>query len=521
MKMRRIGIAAAGLAAIVAGASLATCMVPALAAAPASKPAGAIARPEPASPFVAIDIWVKAGSQDDPPGKEGLCALTARVIAEGSTRRRSYDEILARLYPMAANYGYSVDKEMTVFRGRVHRDNLAGYYDLLGSAVLEPAFDPKDFERIKSQVMNALERGRRYGQDEELAKEVLFAEVYAGTPYAHPEEGLVSSVRALTLDDVKSFYAAWYRRGNVVVAVGGGYPDGFVERARADFDRLPAGEVKHPPRPAPARPHGIKVVIVEKETDATAISIGHPIDVVRGDPDFFPLMAMNSWLGEHRNGFSHLYQVIRAARGMNYGDYSYIEAWPEGHESGRPPTNVARRSQIFQLWIRPVSRQGETDLHDRAIFATRAALRELARLVDSGMTAEELESARGFLRDYTVGYGETVSRRLEYAVDDAFYGIGGDGFLAAIRPALAKLTLEEVNLAIQRHLRYRDLWIVLVTADAEGMKAKLVAGAASPPMRYAGEKPAALLEEDARIAAFPLAVKAEDVTIIPVDRVFE
>ncbi|NIP80208.1 MAG: insulinase family protein, partial [Gemmatimonadetes bacterium] len=44
---------------------------------------------EPGSPFIAFNIWVRAGSQNDPEGKEGLAALTARVLADGSTRDRS------------------------------------------------------------------------------------------------------------------------------------------------------------------------------------------------------------------------------------------------------------------------------------------------------------------------------------------------------------------------------------------------------------------------------------------------
>ncbi len=50
---------------------------------------------------------------------------------------------------------------------------------------------------------------------------------------------------------------------------------------------------------------------------------------MRGDEDFYPLAVANSWLGEHRNSSSHLYQVIREERGLNYGDYSYIEYFPE------------------------------------------------------------------------------------------------------------------------------------------------------------------------------------------------
>ncbi len=228
---------------------------------------------------------------------------------------------------------------------------------------------------------------------------------------------------------------------------------------------------------------------------------------------------MNSWFGEHRNSFSHLYQVIREARGMNYGDYSYIEAFPRGYATQVPPTNVSRRSQLFEIWIRPISLTAPGNLHERTLFATRAAWRELKALVGGGMTDETLGRTQQFLRNYVLNWGQTVSRRLGYAVDDAFYGME-PGYLAAIRPGIEGLTLEQVNTAIQTHLQYDNMWVVFITADAREMRRKLLSGVATP-ITYAGEKPAELLAEDELIASFPIPVEADDITIIGIEEVFE
>ena len=76
------------------------------------------------------------------------------------------------------------------------------------------------------------------------------------------------------------------------------------------------------------------------EPQPTAEPAGAPIDVRRGSREWYALAVANSWLGEHRNSSSHLYQVIREARGMNYGDYSYIEAYPNGGQRSVPPTGA-------------------------------------------------------------------------------------------------------------------------------------------------------------------------------------
>jgi zinc protease len=483
-------------------------------------PEGTVALYEPASPYIAFNIWVQVGSQNDPAGKEGLAALTAALLSDGATTEDSYNQILEKLYPMAAGYGYNVDKEMTVFTGRIYEDNLDAYYELFRNHLLKPAFDEADFERVKSQLMNYLERSRRYGRDEELTKELLFSAAYAGTPYAHPVEGYVQSAASITLDDVKGFYAKYYVSNNIVVGVGGGFPDGFAARVRQDFNTLPEGEVASLPVPQPRAPAGIQVVIVDKPTDATPISIGYPLDFVRGEPDYFPMFTTATWFGQHRNSFSHLYQVIREKRGMNYGDYAYVEAFPRGFTTTQPRVNCSRRSHLFEIWIRPISMTEPGNLHDRSLFATRAALRELKKLVDDGLVEENLATTQGFLRNYSVNWGNTISRRLAYAMDDKFYGIGGDGYLASIRPSLSGLDLTGVNRAISSNLQYDNMYIVFITRDAEGMKQKLLSGAPTP-ITYSSEKSAEHMAEDAEIASFPIPVEAENITIIGINDVFE
>jgi zinc protease len=91
-----------------------------------AEPAGRVSEPPvllpvAQDPQVAFKIWFKVGSQDDPKGKEGLAALTGAMISEGGTRRMPYDKILEELLPARRGYSASVDKEMTVVSGSVHK----------------------------------------------------------------------------------------------------------------------------------------------------------------------------------------------------------------------------------------------------------------------------------------------------------------------------------------------------------------------------------------------------------------
>jgi zinc protease len=468
--------------------------------------------PVAADPTIAIAVQFAVGSQNDPPGKEGLAFITGEMIADAATEARSLDEILAALYPLAASYGMRVDVERSTLTGRVHRDNLDAYLELFVDAFAHPAFDEADFERIRSDAVNAIENTLRYSSDEELGKAAFRELVFRGTPYAHPSEGTVAGLKSITLDDVRAFYRRHYTRAAALLGVGGGFDDAVVARLETALRALPAGEPLAPPAIDAAPVTGRSALFIDKPGADASISFGFPIAVHRGERDFYALWIANSWLGEHRNQSSHLFNVIREKRGLNYGDYSYIEAFPEGGERSMPPVNVPRRVQVFEVWIRTLP-------NAQAPFALRAALRELERLVDDGMTTEEFELTRTFLKKYALHFAETTSMRLGYAMDDRFYGIDGDGHLARFRRMMDELTVEDVNAAIKRHLQYRDLKIAIVTGDAGPLRA-LLASEEPTPITYATPKPDDILAEDAVIAAVPLELAAERIEIMPVTEAF-
>ncbi len=130
-------------------------------------------------PTISFRLVFLAGSQNDPAGKEGLAAVTASMLTDAATQRNSYEQILDKLYPLAASYSANTTAEMTVIYGRTHKDNLKDYYPLLMDAVLRPAFKQEDLDRIKSQTLNYLENTLRYASDEELGKAVLYTKLFA------------------------------------------------------------------------------------------------------------------------------------------------------------------------------------------------------------------------------------------------------------------------------------------------------------------------------------------------------
>ena len=463
-----------------------------------------------ALPQLNIKLNFITGSASDPKGREGLAQLTGSMIADAGSSEMPIDEIRRAFFPMAGTLRADVDKEMTTFTASIHRDNWKSFFDIALPMLLTPGFREDDFAREKDAQLNSLKQDLRSNNDEELGKERLQSNLFRGTAYAHPVLGTVAGIEKITLNDVKEFWRSQYTRRNLTIGVIGDVPDELLERLRRAVASLPDAAPKSLEPIAAHRPQGLEVEIIQKETRATAISFGHPIEVTRSHPDFPALWLARAWLGEHRSSSAHLYQRLREVRGLNYGDYAYIEAFPHGGFRNFPPPNVARHHQIFEVWIRPVV---PTNAH----AALRLGIYELQKLIDGGLTREQFNATRDYLMKNVYLMTAKEEEQNGYALDSKFYGTGE--FTELMRDKLSKLTVEDVNRAIRKHLSAKNLSVVIVSKDAAGLKDKLLSDAPSP-LTYDAPKPKDVLDEDKVVTAIRLNIKPENLRITPVGEVF-
>jgi len=433
------------------------------------------------------------------------------MLAGGGTKDLTYKQVVDAMFPMAAALGSQTDQEMTVFSGTTHLDNLPAYYKLVRSMLLDPGWREDDFKRIKDDAINSLRVGLRGNNDEELGKEVLYSALYRGTPYGHYSVGTISAIEKMTLDDLKQFYKQHYTQSNLILGLAGGYSTEFLAQMKKDFAALPAKDETPASAMKPETIDHTRALIVEKNTRSVAYSLGFPIDVKRGDPDYPALLLMQSYLGPHRMSGGRLFQRIREIRGINYGDYAYIEYFPRGMNLMEPSPNLARRSQIFQIWIRPVEPPA-------AAFTLRLAFFELNNLIKNGIPAEDFNRTKEFLTKYVNVLTKTKNAELGYAIDSLYYGI--PGYNSYIKNGIATLTVEQVNAAIRKHLRADRIQIVAVSANAEQLKQQLV-GSGPTPIEYNSAKPAEILAEDKLVEKLDLGLRPMDVQIVPVASVFE
>jgi len=469
-----------------------------------------VALPEPGNPVVSIRLVFRSGSADDPKGKEGLADLTATVMADGGTAKLAAADLVRALYPMAADLYSTTDREMTVFVGRCHRDHLSVFLPLLADVLLEPRLDPKEFERLRTDAVNDLTLRLRTSDDENLGKELVEAMLAPSHGYGHPSIGTESGLTSITLDDVKAFRKKAFGAGRLTIGIAGGYDPTVFQAFQQRLAGLPPGDPLATPAPLPVAAER-NILIVEKPTASSAVSMGFNIDVKRGDPDFFELRMAMAWFGEHRQGVGRLFNEIREKRGLNYGNYAYAEDFVEQGGTVFARNNIARRHQHFEMWIRPVENKN-------ALFATRAALWQFDTLLKNGMGDDAFREMRDWLQGYSRLWELTTDRRLGYAIDGVYYET--PAYLDTFRKSLAKMTAAQVNDAVRRRLSGKSLQIAIVTQDGGAFRDAIVGNKPTPAV-YESKPPEDVLKDDKTIEAWPFDVTADRVKVMKVEEAFK
>lgn len=471
-----------------------------------------VALPEPSAPDVYFAAMVLAGSSSDPIGGEGTAELVARALTDGGAAARSSEEVREALFPTGNAFDVVVERDVASVRLRCHRDHAALCADLFADALVLPRFDDADVARLREDALRAVGEGL-LADEEALGREVLDAVLYQGHPYGHPVSGRAGVLPLLDAAELRVFHRAHYVREAMVVGLAGGFDD--ATRAHLAERLLAVPPLRMPDRAMirPPATEGRTLLAVDTGTPVTGFWLGHPIEVDRNHPDWAAMQVATTALGAHRQSFGRLFRALRSDRGLNYGDYAYVEPWLERGRSSAQEQGTLRRLNRFAVWVRPTG-------VENGPFALKLALDEVDRWVAAGLEAQEFEDVRSYLRASVPLMAPDPGRRMLYALEAALTGT--PDAIELLPAALDALTHEQVNAAIARHVDLTDLRIVAVSGEAEALVAALT-GAGPTPMTYAdGAAPPAgsQAERDAAVAAKAVGIAPEDATVVEAEGIF-
>jgi zinc protease len=433
-------------------------------------------------PVTWVTVAVRAGSAHDPVGKEGLATLTARMLREGGAGERTPEAVDKLLFRLGTDISVVVGKELVTYRVKVLTADLPLVTTLLADMFTQPDLDPDTHTRLLEEMSDTLEKGILQN-DEQTGLEVLDNLLYAGHPYGHPVAGRAGVIDTLTIRDVENFIETRYLRSVVVLGVAGSAvaEDGSwttdspvatdLDRLQSSLSTLPTA-IYDPPTPKRVPTvDGRSLLVVEKSTASTGIHFGHPTELNRGHPDWPAMLLAFTALGEHRQSHGRLYQALREDRGLNYGDYAYIERYTQAGWSSRQETGTGRMQNPFYVWIRPVASADGP-------FTLRGATDLIEDFVADGLSADEFALTQRYLQGRVALWADDPGRRLGWAVEAA--AMGWPDPIATLPAQLAELRLDDVNAAILRHIQPESMRYVVVTDDADGFIQAVADDVSSP-----------------------------------------
>ncbi|MDX1499369.1 MAG: pitrilysin family protein [Woeseiaceae bacterium] len=400
------------------------------------------------TPTAAIRLRIEAGQRHEPLDKLGLAALTAEMLNE-STTESSNEELSNALAKLGSSVRFGAGNEATTLTIRSLSWNLDATLAIAAEQLLQPAFEPDDFEKVKAQLLQVIRHSKTQPATTAATvyQHLLFGRDNA---FSYLNIGTEETVANLTLDDVKTFYAEHYAPGiSDIVAVSDQDRAALLEKlavfadwegeaapddALARFPKLPENTIHLVDRPGSAQ---------------SEIRIGRRAMPYDATGRYYRARLMNFPLGG--GSHSRIYQNLREDKGFTYGAYSQFNG---EKDFGSFTAQAAVRQD-----------------------ATAAAIREFEKEIRTyaaeGITEPELSFLRSAIGQRSARDYETPSQKLGFLGQILVYDLDTD-FVQQQNEILASIGKAEID-ALAKDLLVFDEMVILVVGDAAVVRPQLEA----------------------------------------------
>lgn len=397
-------------------------------------------------PLVDFRLVARAGSVNDPTGKEGLARLTAELLTQGAGKRTAR-QIAEDIEFVGGSLSAGAGAEQLVVSCEVLKKDLALGIELFRDVIVSPNFAGEEFERKKEEALGQIASDK--SEPSVIAENAMTAWFWGDSPLAHPAIGWEASLQGITRDDVKGFHTRLLTpERSVLVVVGDVQPAALVSQLKTAFagwKRMGEAPKTDPYGPAAAI-KGRTVRIVNKpEATQTQIRMMCP-SVPRNHPDWYAIQVANTICGA---GFtSRLVNSIRVEQGLTY---SISSRFQQNRNAG------AFRISTFTR-------------NDQLRKCVDATLAEVKKLVDEGPTQAELDKARNYLKgQFPLGLQSPDELAGEIA-NVEFFGLPQD-FIATYPEKIGAVTMADTKRVLKEYFCTDDLKMLVVTNAELAQKA--------------------------------------------------
>jgi zinc protease len=310
-------------------------------------------------PLVQYSLVIDGGHQLDRIDKAGVANLVATMMNEG-TKNKTPEQLEDAIGLLGATIRITAGNENITINVTTLARNLEKTISLVEEMLLEPRWDEEQFALAKSRIINAIKRNA--ASPDYLSSNTLNKLIFGNNILAVEVSGTESSVPAITIDDLKDYWAKYFSSSISKLLVAGDVDQAKIEAALADLNKKwTAKEVIIPEIKVPDPPAKSQIYFVDVPgAKQSVISIGCP-SLSRTNPDFYPAVVANYKLGAREASISGLWmQIIREQKGYTYGAYSSFSGFKNyGYfsASSRVRTNSTAESvEIFKTEMEKYSK---------------------------------------------------------------------------------------------------------------------------------------------------------------------
>jgi predicted Zn-dependent peptidase len=321
---------------------------------------------------VTVGVWVGTGSRDEDDARSGASHFLEHLLFKG-TESWSAAAIAEQVDEVGGDMNAFTTKEYTAFYIRLLSEDLPLGLDVLGAIMTDPALRPDDVEAERQVILDEILM--HADEPSDFAAEQCTGAMFPDHPLGREVLGIPASVTSLDAPEIRRFFDAHYRTGNLVLSAAGDLDhEHFAAEVQRRFADRSGGEA--PTRVAPeASP--LDLIVTRRPTEQVHLVLGLRAPG-RHSEDRWALAVLNHVLG---GGIaSRLFQEVRERRGLAYSIWSERTHYDE---IGSISVNV-----------------GTAPEHAREVLDLVHS--ELDRLGQDGISARELAVARGHLRAETV-----------------------------------------------------------------------------------------------------------------------
>jgi len=397
-------------------------------------------------PLVDFRLVVRAGSANDPAGREGLASLTAALLTQGAGPRNA-KQIAEDIAFVGGELDASAGSEQMVVTCEVLKKDFATGLELFRDVIVAPAFPAEEFARKHEETLGEIASAK--DDPSTVADNALLPFLLGSSPLAHPPIGWEKSVKSLTRDDAVAFHREQVTPDNAALAVVGDVDAEATLKAleQAFAEWKPSGRTHAIPYPPLTRGSGRAVRVVSKpEVTQTQIRLACP-GVPRNHPDFFPITVANSILG---GGFTaRLMNEIRVVQGLTYSISSRFRMY---RNAGTFGISTFIRNETLRKCI------------DETLKVVKA-------LLEQGPSDEELAKAQRYLTGQFPLRLQAPDALASQLLDIDFYGLDPQ-FVENYTDRINAVTMADCRRALKSYFCTDDLKI-LVVSNPDSAKAAL------------------------------------------------